>query len=152
MQRPGPPLLIGGGGPRIPRLAGREADIVGIVPRSRPDGSGIDLDDVSAESFVSKVQWVREGAGERFESLELNTLLQAIAVTDDRARAGSELARAFRLSPEAILDTPYALIGPPEAIEDTLLERRAALGISYYALFERDMDAFAPIAARLAGR
>src|SRR5436190_12966105 len=32
VQRPRPPLLIAGGGPRMLRLAGRVADIVGILP------------------------------------------------------------------------------------------------------------------------
>src|SRR4029450_3166188 len=29
-QQPHPPILVGGGGPKLLRLAGREADIVGI--------------------------------------------------------------------------------------------------------------------------
>jgi len=33
VQRPGPPILIGGGGPRMLRLAARHAQIVGLLPQ-----------------------------------------------------------------------------------------------------------------------
>jgi alkanesulfonate monooxygenase SsuD/methylene tetrahydromethanopterin reductase-like flavin-dependent oxidoreductase (luciferase family) len=39
IQRPHPPILIGGGGRRLLSLAATEADIVGIGPRSLPDGA-----------------------------------------------------------------------------------------------------------------
>ena len=32
IQRPRPPLVIGGGGPKMLALAARRADIVGILP------------------------------------------------------------------------------------------------------------------------
>lgn len=150
-QRPGPPLLIGGGGPRILRLAAREADIVGLVLRSRADGNGLDLADLSAAALDDKVRWVREAAGARFESLEFNTLIQTVALTADRAGTADRLSRAFGVPTDAVLDTPYALIGSEDEIADQLRERRARFGLSYYVLFERDMEALAPIAARLAG-
>lgn len=150
-QRPGPPLLIGGGGPRILRLAAREADIVGLVLRSRADGNGLDLGDLSSAALDDKVRWVREAAGARFAALELNTLLQTIAITSDRHAAAARISQAFGVPSDAVLDTPYALVGSPAEIEALLHERRERFGISYYVLFERDMEAFAPIAARLAG-
>lgn len=150
-QRPGPPLMIGGGGPRILRLAAREADIVGLVLRSRADGNGLDLDDLSSAALDDKVAWVREAAGERFAALELNTLLQAIAITSDRLDTATRLSKAFGVPSDAVLDTPYALVGSAPEIESLLQERRQRFGLSYYVLFERDMEAFAPIAARLAG-
>lgn len=148
----GPPLLVGGGGPRLLRLAGREADIVGLVPRSRADGAGLDLTDLSSTAFADKVRWVREGAGARFEALELNTLVQVVALTDDRAAAAATIGRNFSLSADTLLDSPYALIGSPVQIERALRERRERFGLSYLVVFERDMERFAPIAQRLAGR
>jgi probable F420-dependent oxidoreductase len=151
VQRPGPPLLIGGGGPRILRLAAREADIVGLVLRSRADGNGLDLTDLSSAALDEKVRWVREAAGARLATLELSTLIQTVALTTDRKGRADALAGVYGVSPEVILDTPYALIGSAAEIEAQLRESRARYGISYYVIFERDMEAFAPIAARLAG-
>ncbi|MBV9326491.1 MAG: LLM class flavin-dependent oxidoreductase [Chloroflexi bacterium] len=42
LQRPHPPILIGAGGRRLLSLAAREADTVGILPRSRSAGTGLD--------------------------------------------------------------------------------------------------------------
>jgi len=148
----GPPLMIGGGGPRILRLAGREADIVGLVPRSRADGAGLDLDDFSSASFAKKIGWLREGAGDRFDALELATLLQAVVVTEDRVASAKELATRYGIRAEVLLDTPYALIGSVAEIEAQLLALRDRFGVSYFALFERDAERFAPIARKLAGR
>ncbi len=36
VQRPHPPIIMGGGGPRMLRLAAREADIVGFIPAVQP--------------------------------------------------------------------------------------------------------------------
>lgn len=151
-QRPRPPILVGGGGKRILSLACREADIVGIVPRARVDGGGLDLNDVSAAAADDKVAWIQSAAGPRVSTLELNTLLQAVVVTEDPADATAQLARRWKVSVESVQDSPYVLIGSAGEIGDTLHARRERFGISYYAVFEFAMESFAPIAAWLAGR
>jgi probable F420-dependent oxidoreductase len=148
----GPALLLGGGGPRVLSLAGREADVASLVPRSRADGAGLDLADLSSAAFADKVRWVREGAGPRFADIELNTLIQAVAVSDDPSAAAAALGRSLSLPADTILDSPYALLGTAGSLEQTLLERRERFGLSYLVVFERDMEPFAPIAERLAGR
>ena len=47
VQRPHPPLHIGGGGQRLLSIAAREADIIGFIPRARADGKGQDLTDAT---------------------------------------------------------------------------------------------------------
>src|SRR5712691_12906059 len=83
VQQPHPPILMGGGGPRLLALAAREADIVSIVLRSRTDGSGLDRTDFAAASMARKVRQVQAAAGERWTALELSTLLQRAVVTED---------------------------------------------------------------------
>ena len=151
VQRPHPPLAIGGGGRRTLTLAAREASIVGLVLRARRDGGGLELADLSAAATREKLEWVRAGAGERFDSLELNALIQAVAVTDQRSAAVDQLAARFKTSRDVVLETPYLLVGTVEEICETLRERRERYGISYLTVFERDMEAFAPVVAQLAG-
>jgi probable F420-dependent oxidoreductase len=83
-QRPHPPILIGAGKQRMLRLAGREADIVGILTTSVARGT-LDDDPMErlAESVAQKVAWVREGAGERFDTIELS-LVPTVIVTNER--------------------------------------------------------------------
>ena len=151
VQRPHPPLAIGGGGRRTLGLAAREASIVGLVPRARRDGGGLDLADLSDAATREKLDWIRSAAGDRFDSLELNALIQAVAVTEQRATAADQLAARFKVALGIVIETPYVALGTVAEICETLRERRARYGISYFTVFERDMEAFAPVVERLAG-
>jgi probable F420-dependent oxidoreductase len=151
VQRPHPPIAIGGGGRRTLTLAAREASIVGLVPRARRDGSGLDLTDLSDAATREKLEWVRSAAGDRFDSLEINALIQAVAVAEPPPAAADRLAARFKVTRDVVLETPYALLGTIDEICATLRQRRERYGISYLTVFERDMEAFAPVVARLAG-
>ena len=151
VQRPHPPLVIGGGGRRVLSLAAREADIVGFAPRAKVDGSGLDRADITAAAVDQKVVWVREAAGDRFASLELNLLVQAVSVTDERAPAIDKLARRFEATPDVVESSPFVFVGSVDWISETLRERRERYGISYWVVFEVAMEAFAPVVARLRG-
>ena len=72
-------------------------------------------------------------------------------MTDQRSVAVDQLASRFKSSRDVVLETPYLLVGTVEEICETLRERRERYGISYLTVFERDMEAFAPVVARLAG-
>jgi probable F420-dependent oxidoreductase len=151
VQRPRPPLLVGGGGPRILALAAREADIVGITPRSLA-GGGLDLADTRAAAMEAKIAAIRAAAGPRQADLELNILVQRVAVGESVDAAAAEFAAQWKTTPAALWDSPFVLMGAPSAVEDTLEARRARYGISYIVVFEQFMEAFAPVARRLSGR
>ena len=152
VQRPRPPLLIGGGGPTILALAAREADIVGIVPRTRADGSGLDVPTPARQAMDAKIATIRAAAGARFAGLELNALVQRVIVADDPAPPRARVAQQWKLDPAVVRESPFVLAGPVDAIVDALEARRARYGISYVVVFEQFMEAFAPIVKRLSGR
>lgn len=156
MPRPvtpgGPPVVIGGGGPRVLRLAATQADVVainvnlraGVIDeRAFPDGTTASTD--------RKVGWVRDAAGARFEALELQVRVHLAMVSDRRDAVIEELAPAFGLSPDEARATPHALLGSVEEICDQLVERRERWGFSYLGLSGDQLDAFAPVVERLAG-
>lgn len=150
IQRPHPPLVIGGGGQRLLSLAAREASIVSLVPRARRDGGGLDRGDFGEAAFRQKIEWVRAAAGDRLDAIELHTLIQAVVVTDRRAIAAEQLATRFKIGPELVLESPYVLCGTVEEIGETLRRRRQTHGISYVTVFDRDLEVFAPVVERLA--
>ncbi|OLB95211.1 MAG: hypothetical protein AUH30_15705 [Candidatus Rokubacteria bacterium 13_1_40CM_68_15] len=154
VQRPRPPIFIGGSAPRLLALAAKEADIVGLTGIAfRRGGAVRDVSDWKAAVVDERVQLVREAAGDRYDCLELNALVQRVVVTDDRRTAAEELARRWdQLSPEEIRESPYVLIGTVEQLVEDLQARRARWGISYYVIFEPYIDAFGRVVARLAGR
>ncbi len=152
VQRPHPPIFIGGGGPRMLALAAREANIVGLLPAMLAAGGQFQIEQSTTAAVADQIETIRQAAGARFAELELNILLQRLIVTDDARRASEELSREWTpLTPAQILDTPSLLIGTLDAIAESVRQRRERLGISYIVVFERDMEAFAPVVARLAG-
>jgi probable F420-dependent oxidoreductase len=151
-QRPRPPILIGGNGPRLLELAAAEADIVGLsgVTFAR-GGVQPDLSGFRAVAVDERVRLLRDAAGARFDELELSVLVQRVTETRDRRGAAEELARRWpALSADDILASPFVLLGTLDEIEAQLLARRARWGISYCIVFESAIDVFAPIVARLA--
>jgi probable F420-dependent oxidoreductase len=162
LQRPHPPLLIGGGGRRVLSLAAREADIVSLDIQGTAEGTK-DVATLLAEAAAQKVAWVRQAAGERFGALEVHVLVQHVVVTADRLQGAQQVAEAWAGLPsavvsnaagwsrEAMLTTPHALIGTIEQIVEDLQERRERYGISYLTVHAGALDAFSPVVARLAG-
>ncbi len=147
-----PPLMIGGGSPRVLRLAGREADIVSLNFNNRAGVIGPDGVHLSTEAQTRrKIGWIREGAGARFDELEIEIGAYFTVVMDDPAPALAGFAQLFGLPPEEVAKHPHALIGGLDAICDELERRRALFGISYVTVGADVMDAFAPVVARLAG-
>ena len=149
VQKPHPPLLIGGGGAQLLSLAAREADIISIMPRSKADGAGLEDADATAESFDLKVALIREAAADRFPRLRLNTLVQAVVITANRRKAALELAPEWAMSPDQLLESPLLLIGTVDQVRDQLLAHRERFWLSYFTVFERDMPGFAPVVQRL---
>lgn len=151
-QQPMPPLMIGGGARRILGLAGREADIVSLNFNNRsgmigPDGVTLS----TAAATDTKLEWIRAGAGARFDALEIEIGAYFTVVTDTAAPVVEQFAGAFGLSPEEMGEHPHALIGSVDGIVDALQERRERFGISYVTVGDAAMDAFAPVVAKLAG-
>lgn len=147
-QRPHPPILVGGGGPRLLAYAAQEANIIGLDPRSLPDG-GSDPGDVTEAAIERKVGWVREAAGERWAELELNIAIFEVDPEFHR-RAGSPPARRRPISEEELPRSPHYLVGDTQEMVDTLLARRERLGISYVALRPDHLSVMADVIARLA--
>ncbi len=147
------PILIGGGGPRMLRIAAREADVVGLLPQFDAHGRPI-FTQASEAQTARKVAMVREAAGSReaFERLELNVLVADGGVIGRASPAGSVLAAAKSLGPKVIGGTPYLLYGTVRQIRERLLRRREKLGISYYVLHLPLMEPMAPVVETLAGR
>src|SRR5712692_1677929 len=85
VQRPHPPIIIGGNGPQLLALAAKEADIVGFTGITFVRG-GTELDLSAWRTGVTdeRVRLMREAAGARVDRLELSALIQRVVVTEHR--------------------------------------------------------------------
>ncbi|MBV9579478.1 MAG: TIGR03621 family F420-dependent LLM class oxidoreductase [Chloroflexi bacterium] len=122
--QPRVPLMLGARGPRMLRLAGRRADIIGVM--GGPESN-----------HAEQLEVVRAAAGQRFESIEFNQLYLQVDVDGQRSGLpGNRLP---------------ALVGSHEQIVEQLLAQREQELISYVVVIGTAIDAFAPIVARLRG-
>jgi probable F420-dependent oxidoreductase len=132
LQRPHPPLFLGGGGRRSLTLAAREADIVGLAPRPGDPRS------ITAAATEEKIGWVRAAAGDRFDRLEFNAYPSGgpVVVTNDaRGEAGrrADLIRqqsGVELTVEEVLESPHVFIGSVAGLAEKCRELRERFGIT----------------------
>ncbi len=152
LQKPHPPFLMGGGGPRFLKLAGKHADIVGVNPNLKAGVITADTaSDATAERYAEKVGWVKAGAGDRFDDIEMSVRAFVVMFSDDREATAEMLAPGLGMDPAAALRSPLALVGTPTSMTEDLLERRETYGFSYIGVGPDEMEQFAPIVAELAG-
>jgi probable F420-dependent oxidoreductase len=152
VQKPHPPIVLGGGGKRMLHLAGREADIVSInfnLSEGRVNRNLVRTG--LAEATDEKVAWIREGAGDRFAAIELSVTVFVANVTDDRDTVAGALAAGLRSEPDEMLHTPHFLIGTVEQIIEDLQARRERFGISYVVVPDEAAISLAPVVERLTG-
>jgi probable F420-dependent oxidoreductase len=149
-QQPRPPFMIGGGGPRVLRLAARFAEIVGFAPsldaHGRPRRSSL-----TTGGLRERVSRFRRYAGDRVDQVEMNIWLYDAGVSD-AARSWSRAASTIaKRSANALVRSPFLLYGTRASLRALLREQRDELGISYIAIPGQAMDEFAPIVEELRG-
>lgn len=146
VQPGGVPLMLAGGKQKMLTLAGEKADIVGINPGLT---AGV-IDeragrDATAERTDRKIEWVKDGAGSRFDSLIIQTRIHLAMITDDREAVAKEFAPLLGLSPQEALDSPHALVGTVEQIIDEVKRWRERWGMTYISIDAEQMEEFAPV-------
>ena len=116
-----------------------------------PDGMTSGL----AAATAKKIDWVKQGAGDRFNDIELEIGAYNTIVTDHQQATAAAIGDALGMTAEDILSHPHCLIGSVDFICDELQRRRELYGISYIAVLddgENNMvETFAPVVERLAG-
>jgi probable F420-dependent oxidoreductase len=125
VQRPHPPLLMGARGPRMLRLAAKQADIIGVMG---PD-----------ESASERLEVVRAAAGDRYAQLEFNALYLRVQVDGQPSTSLPQFSAM------------EGLTGSKSEIIEHLQRRRELLDVSYVAVIGTAIDAFAPVVAELNG-
>ena len=152
VQKPHPPIFIGGGRERILTLAGQLADIVSCnFDNSAGRLGSASVASSGAAETEQKLEWVRAGAGDRFSEIEMEIGAYFVAVSDDPGPTIAAMADRFGVSETEFASHPHALLGTVDTICSTLHERRERFGFSYVTIPQRNIDDFAPVVARLAG-
>lgn len=131
------PLLVGGNGTRVLRLAGRVADIAGLAGLSHNhDATAVRLTHFSPDGLLDRIAVVRDAAGDRFDDIELNALVQFVVHTENPSQAAAEIAAQLGADPELLLESPFVLLGTYQQMAEALVDRQHRFGISYWTVFD----------------
>jgi probable F420-dependent oxidoreductase len=158
VQPAGPPVVLGGGGPRLLTFAGTHADIASLVPAAAAEG-GLRATHLSLDSLKEKSARMR-AAGTRSADPEINILIFDVVITGDRRAAATSYLHDIEarlegfvldgeLTVDQLLDSPYLLFGTHEQIAEHLIGVREQTRASYLSVFPHVMDDFAPVLTRL---
>ena len=153
VQKPHPPILLGGGARRMLSLAAREADIVHVnydLSEGRINRALVQTG--ARKRTEEKIGWIKEAAGDRLDLIELGFTIFFANITDDRGSLAEAMAPGMGFEPRDVLEMPHFLIGTVEQIEHDLRERRELYGFSHAVLPGEMADELAPIVERLAGQ
>lgn len=152
LQRPAPPVWVGGGGRKVLEVAARHAQVIHLNP-ALPAGV-IDHragPTATAAATDRKLAWIETVAGDRFPNLEIGVRIHLAVVTNDRDELYEALSGGFGLTPEEAKGSPHALCGTVEQIADDIIERRERFGISNIGISASSIDDLGPVIERLAG-
>jgi probable F420-dependent oxidoreductase len=138
---PSVPVLIAGAGDRLLTVAAQHADIIGLTGAS-PRSTG--------DPLAERVDFVRNAAGERFTSLELNLAITAVSPADGSPPDLSMTRRyVTELSDQELLALPTVLNGSTQTIADKLRAFRDTYGVTSFTVQENHADSFAKVIAEL---
>jgi probable F420-dependent oxidoreductase len=157
-----PPILVGGGSPRILGIAGRLADIISVSTRATLDGR-VDMPNIRLAAVEDKVRRIRSSAGERFGDIELNMTVRELRVGHDRRALARELLNSWSAMParfanvghmteDDVLDSPHVAIGGVEQLVEQFEVSRERWGFNYLEVSSTDAESVAPVLAALNGR
>jgi probable F420-dependent oxidoreductase len=131
-------LVVGGGNRGVLEVAAARADVVGLsgLGRTLPDGHRHEVR-WSAARLHAQLRVVREEARRARNTPELEALVQAVIVTQDRAGSIGDLAaRLAGASSADVAQTPFVLIGTVEEMAAQMLRQAEELGITRYVVRE----------------
>jgi len=138
VSKPHPPILLGGGGKGLLRIAAKHADVVNIISDAGKPGY-IKLANVAKltnDSFRAKVQFLRDEAkrhGRDPRSIQISNVIFSTVLTGspDETRSVAEgMAPMFQTTPEGILQSPMSLIGTAEECLKELRRRQRDWNLS----------------------
>ncbi len=135
-------LVVGGGNRQVLRVAAARADVVALtgLGRTRPDGHRHELRWTSAD-LDAQLELVHQESERCGTAPEIEALVQAVTVTDDRSHALADLSERTHGVPVGDLGTtPFALVGTIKEMAAQLGRQAEQLGITRYVVRQPAID------------
>lgn len=140
IRKPHPPIILGGSGKGLLRIAAKHADFVNIIADVGQAGQITlgNLAKLTDDVFRSKVRFVRDEAkrlGRDPGTIRISNVIFTLVLTsskDETRETASHMAPMFDTTPEGMLRSPLALIGTPDECAAELRRRVAEWDISQF--------------------
>jgi probable F420-dependent oxidoreductase len=140
IQKPYPPIMVGGGGRPIMRIAARHADVSNITWELGRAGKfdPAHLSQFDDGRFRQRIDYLAdqcEKNGRARDAVAISNLIGSCVVTDSEAATSKTIdgvARALGFTPEQVRGCPMLLIGTPDACIDELRRRVKTFGVSQF--------------------
>jgi probable F420-dependent oxidoreductase len=143
LQKPHPPIMLGGSGTGLLRIAAREASVINLIP---PTGNGKDFINDQAATLrfdmaelkrrIALLHHFMREAGREPASMELGGLLLLGLSEDARDPALRQLASRLGFADyTAAQRAPVALLGTPAEVRAEIERRVAETGLTYFIVF-----------------
>jgi probable F420-dependent oxidoreductase len=140
IQQPHPPILLGGGGNGLLRLAAKYADYLNIIPAVGKLGrmSAGTMRRMNDQAFRERVDFVRAEAkqlGRDPKAIKISNVMLVFMVVDTEDAALQTLgvvAQMFKLTPEILAASPAVLIGTPKQCVAELTRRAERWSVSQF--------------------
>ena len=145
MQKPHPPIMIGGSGRKLLQIAGAEAQISNLIPPIingkdfvQDPSAAVKFDKAEIKRRIAMLQGFAKESGRASDAVEISGI-----VLLSIARSKSEADAALRTtatgmgfpSEDAARNSPVLLMGTPEEVRRELRSRIEDFGMTYYIVF-----------------
>jgi probable F420-dependent oxidoreductase len=150
VQKPHPPIMIGGSGKRILELVAAEAQLVNLIPPIvngrdfvQDPAAAVKFDKTVLKQRINLLRGFVSAAGRDRDSVELSVICMVTL-----ARSKSEVEAALKRiatamgypNLEAARNSPVLLIGTPEEVRRELRSRIEEFGTTYFITFPSSQE------------
>lgn len=142
VQKPYPPILVGGNSAGLIKLAARQADIFNIIrplPNNRIKALGkLEFDKSQLKQRIGLLRSCAQDAGRDPNSVEVSVFVTS-ELRADRAEADDMVRRVARKMQfgddlTAVRQSPGMLVGTPEDLRREIRDRYEQFGTTYYVI------------------
>ena len=103
-----------------------------------------------AAETEEKISWIRDGAGDRFDQIEIEIGAYFVGVGDGAADQLDAMAARFGVAPTSSPRIPTPSSGRSTQVCETAARTTERFGVSYITVAQRHLDEFAPVIAAMA--
>jgi probable F420-dependent oxidoreductase len=145
VQKPHPPIMVGGAGKKLLQVAASEAQLINLIPPiingkdfAQDPGAAVKFDKRDVRRRIEMLRRFTAEAGRDAESVEISGMAM-LRLTHSKSEADAALRQTAQgmgfANEEAVRNAPVILIGTPEEVRRELRSRIEELGMTYYIVF-----------------